>query len=166
MRAKFLLFAVLALLPGACSGTGSDNRAPPPIDRELLAGKWKSNSESQIVAGYEFGADGALKVTIRGMEQPVVGRYAWNGERTLGLEYEVTADVQQAYEAAAKAYKDDVADRIKAGKLPDRAGPSMLAAVRDKWPAGETFQVAISEKPRLLMLTREGEGTQTFEKTD
>jgi hypothetical protein len=164
MRAKILLVAVLAQLPGACSGTGA--HAPPPINKQLLTGRWKNSSESQIVAGYEFGEDGALKVTIRGMEQPIVGRYTWNGERTLGLEYQATADVQRAYEAAAKAYKDDVMDRIQAGKLPGQAGPSILRGVRDKWPASETLQVAISDKPRLLMLAREDEGSETFEKAD
>jgi hypothetical protein len=166
MRAKTLLIVSLAVLSGACSGAGSGTNAPPPIDKKLLAGKWKSSSESLIITGYEFGEEGTLKVTIRGMEKPIEGRYAWNGERTLGLEYQTTAEVQQAYEAAAKAYKENVEAQIKSGKLLDRAGPSMLSGVPDKWPTAETIQVAISETPRLLILTKEGEGSQTFEKAD
>jgi len=100
------------------------------------------------------------------MDKPIERRYAWNGERTLTLEYQTTGEVQQAYEAAAKAYKENVEAQIKSGKLSERAGPSMLGGVPDKWPAAETVQVAITEKPRLLIFTREGEGSQTFEKAD
>jgi hypothetical protein len=164
MRAKLLLVAILAFVLGACSRTGAP--APPPLDKHLLTGKWKSTSEAQLVAGYEFAEDGAVKVTIRGMEQPIAGRYAWSGERTLDLEYPPAAETQQAYEAAAKAYKDDVQDRIKAGKLPDRAGPSILSAVRDKWPTSEALRVALSDQPRQLTLINESGGSQTFEKAD
>src|SRR6266851_5243476 len=138
MRLRLLLVAGFALLVGACSGTGTGAKAPAPLDKQLLIGKWKNSGELRLVTGYEFAEGGTLKVTIRGMEQPVAGRYAWKGERTLGLDYEAGAEVQQVYQAAAKAYKDDVNDRIKAGKLPDRAGPSILGAVREKWPNSET----------------------------
>jgi hypothetical protein len=164
MRAKFLLVAGLFLLLGACSSKVS--QAPPPLNKQLLTGKWKNSSEVQLIAGYEFSDDGALKVTVRGMDLPVLGRYTWSGERTLDLDYKAEADVQKAYAAAAKAYKDDVQDRIKAGKLPDRASSSILGAVRDEWPASETVHVGISEQPRLLMLGSEGGGSQTFEKAD
>ncbi len=168
MRAKFLLVAGLVFFVGACSGTGqgTGNRAPAPLHKQLLTGKWKNSGDLVLVTGYEFAEDGTLKVLIRGMAQPVAGRYAWNGERTLGLEYQAGADVQQAYEAAVNAYKDEVNTRVKAGKLPDRALPSILGAVRDKWPSSETFRVAMSEKPATLMLSDEQGASQTFEKAD
>ncbi len=166
MRARLLLVAGLALLAGACSGTGTGAKAPAPPDKQLLTGKWKNSGELLLVTGYEFAEDGTLKVTIRGMEQPVAGRYTWKGERTLDLEFDAGADVQQAYEAAAKAYKDDVNNRIKAGKLQDRAGPPILGAVRDKWPNSETFQVGLSAKPPTLILSDEHGAPKTFEKAD
>jgi hypothetical protein len=167
MRAIFPLVAVLALLLGACSRTQTDSHAPPPLDKQLLTGKWKSASEMLLVTGYEFAEDGSFKMTIRRMEQPVLGRYAWNGERTLGLEYQLSPDVQQAYKDAAKALREDVTERIRTGKLLDRAGPSILGTVRDEWPASETIQVSLAEKPRLLMIGAEGGGaSQTFEKVD
>lgn len=162
MRARHLLVGGLALILGACSGGGGS--APPPINKQLLAGKWKNASEVQFITGYEFADDGTVKMTVRGMEQPVRGRYTW-GERTLDLEYQA-ADVQQAYKAAAKAYKEDLAQRIKDGKLYDRAGASMSAAVRDELPTKETLQVGLSEQPRLLILTNESAVSQTFEKGD
>jgi hypothetical protein len=131
----------------------------------LLVGKWKNVSATQFIAGYDFTADGAVTLTVQGMKQPIPGRYTWSGERTLDMEYQA-ADVQQAYEAAAKAYKDQVKERIETKKLTDKAGPSMLAMVADKLPAKEMFTVGISD-PRVLILTHPESGaSQTFEKTD
>jgi hypothetical protein len=166
MRAKLLFVVGLALLLGACAGNVNKPVPPAPLKKELLAGKWKNSSDDQIIAGYEFAEDGTLTVTIRKMEKPVLARYTWNGERTISVEYQAPADVLQAYKATAKAYKDDVMDRIKTGKLPERAGPSILSSVQDELPASETFHVAIAEQPRLLMLGREEGGSQTFEKAD
>jgi hypothetical protein len=100
-------------------------------------------------------------MTVNGMKQPVPGRYSWDGERTLRVEYQL-ADVQQAYREAAKAYKDDVVDRIKRKILTERAGPSMLGAVPDELPAGEKFQVGISDQPRMLILNSEQGASQTY----
>jgi len=163
MRVPHLLVGCLALLLGACSG--SDGRAPPPLNKELLAGKWKNVSEAQFIAGYEFADDGTVKMSIQGMGQPVQGRYTWSGERTLDLEYQAAPDLQQAYQAAARAYKDQLTDSIKAGKLYDRAGASMSAAVRDELLAKETVQVGLSEQPRLLILINASAVSQTFETT-
>jgi hypothetical protein len=164
VRAKLLLVGGLALLLGACSGKGG--HAPPPLNKQLLAGKWKNSSDVQFVAGYEFAEDGTLKMTLRGMRRPVPGRYTWSGERDLDLEYQGAEGVRQAYQEAAKAYKDQVRDRIKSGELPDRAGPSILGTVRDELPAKETLRVSLSEQPRLLILGGEGGASQTFEKAD
>jgi hypothetical protein len=163
MRAKLVCLVVFALLPGACSRSTSGTQPPAPLDKSLLPGKWKNSSDSQLVSGYEFDADGVLRVAIRGMEHPLLGRYSWEGDRDLNLEYQTLPEVQQAYEAAAKAYKDDVLKQIKDGKLPDRAGPSIIGAVRNSWPEKETVKVAISDKPRLLILGSEGGVSQTFE---
>ena len=57
-------------------------------------------------------------------------------------------------------------ERVKAKKLYDKAGLSIAATVREEVPAKETLQVAISEEPRLLILTSEGGSSQTFNKAD
>lgn len=166
MRATLLLAGVLALLAGACSDKGGKGgHASPPLNKQLLAGKWKNVSDVLLITGFEFGADGTVKMTVQGMKQPVAGRYTWSGERTLDLEYQA-ADVQQAYQAAAKAYKDDLKEQAKKGKLYDRAVTSMSAAVRDQLPAGEKFQVALPEGERLLILVNESGATQNFEPAD
>src|SRR5262249_7627090 len=136
----------------------------PPLDKRLLSGTWKNSSDVQLISGYEFADDGGLKVSIRGMAQPLTGRYSWNGDRSLSLEYQMPDEGQQAYAAAAKEYKEDVRDRIKEGKLLDRAGPSIIGSVRDTWPANEIVQVGgLSEKPRMLIINSEGGVSQTFD---
>jgi hypothetical protein len=164
MRAKFLVVAGVALFLSSCGGGG--NPAPPPIDKKLLAGKWKSTSDFPFIVGYEFAEDGTMKTTVRGMDKPAPGRYSWGGERTLNLEYDAKDDVRQAYQAAVKAYQKEVEDRIKGGKLDSRAGPSILGAVPDALPTNETFRVGMSEKPRLLILNNDSGVSQTLEKAD
>jgi hypothetical protein len=166
MRAKPLLVGGLALLLGACS-SGKVSHAPPPLNKELLVGKWKTGSEAQFIAGYEFAADGALKLTLRGMRQPVPGRYAWSGERTLDLEYQPSEELKQAYQAAVRGHRDRVQELVTSGQLPDRAAPSILGGLRDELPAKEMYQVALTDKPRALTLIVPGTGgTRMFEKAD
>jgi hypothetical protein len=169
MRAKLLLVGGLVLFLGACTGsggTGNAGRAPPPLNKQLLAGKWKNASKAQFIAGYEFAEDGTLKMTVQGMDQPIHGRYSWSGERALDLEYPAAAEVRQAYQTAAKAYKERVEQRIKAKELSDKAGPGLLASVEDDLPAKETFRVGISDKPRLLLLTAENGASRNFEEAE
>jgi hypothetical protein len=174
MRARRLLIGGLALLLlaggvalvyAAWSGRGNSH-APPPLNKQLLAGTWKSESDTLFVTGYEFAGDGTFKMMLQGMEQPLEGRYAWSGERTLDLEFPTDPKVQQAYKEAAKAYKDQLDALIKAGKLYDRAGPSLKSTVRDELPAKQTLRVAISERGPLLIISTEDGASQTFEKGD
>jgi hypothetical protein len=163
MRAT-LLFGGLALLAAGCAA--KVNPAPPPPNKQLLNGKWKNSSEFQLISGYEFAEDGTVKMTVRGMNKPVTGTYAWNGDRALDLKYRAEGDVAKAYATTAKVYKEEVKDLVKSGKLPDRAAPSILATVRDELPAEETLKVGLSEQPRLLFLTQENQAAQTFEKVE
>jgi hypothetical protein len=165
MRVKLLLVGVLAVPLGACSEKVS--RAPPPIDKQLLTGKWKNSSETQFISGYEFAKDGTMKMLVKGMEKPVPGRYEWSGDRTLEVKFQTEEDVQKAFRAAAKAYKDGVQERIKSGQLTDRAGPSILRSIPDELAAEETFQASFSDKPRLLILVKAATGaSQTYEPAD
>ncbi len=164
MRAKLLLVGGLALLLGACGGKSS--QAPPALNKQLLTGKWKNTAELSLVAGYEFAGDGTLKMNVRGMDKPVPGRFTWGGDHDLNLKYEGGDDVKKAYQAAAKAYKDEVQERIKKGTLPERAGPSILGAIRDELPAEETFRVGLPESGRTLVLTDPGGAVQKFEKAE
>jgi hypothetical protein len=166
MRGTQLLLGGLVLLLPACSG-GKSGHAPPPLKKELLAGKWNNSSDALFLLGYEFAEDGTAKATFKGMKQPVPARYTWTGDRTLELKYQAGPKVRQAYKQAARAYKDDLKAKVKAKKLSDKAGPSMAAAVQAELPAREEFRVAISEKPPRLILTEEESGAKhEFEQED
>jgi hypothetical protein len=166
MRAKLLLLGGLSLLVGAC--TAKVNHAPPTFDHELLIGKWQNRADL-FVTGYEFAKDGSLTMSVKGMDKPIPGHYSWNGERALELQYQLSPDMQKAYQAAVKAYKDGVTEGIQSKRIPDRAGPGMLSAARHELPAKETLRASIStaEKPHLLMLTDETSGnTMTLERVE
>jgi hypothetical protein len=166
MRTKVLLIGILALVLGACTEKRSAPTPPPLPDKTLLPGKWKNSSENQFLTGCEFDKDGGVKLMFWGMKEAVPGRYTWSSERTVDLEYSKEADVQQAYEAAAKAYKKDINDRIKQKKVDGRAGPTLLGRVADKLPDKETFSVGIVD-PKLLVLSRRGALlTMQFDKED
>ena len=158
MAAKLLLAGGLALLLACCAGKVS--HAPPPLNKQLLTGKWKSASGDAFLLGYDFADDGTFQMTIWHMDRPVPGRYAWAGERDLELDYRETPEVRRAYEAALKAYRE------KVEAMPGLARPSMLRPVRDELPAKETLRAGLSEKPPLLILTREDGFSQTLERAD
>jgi hypothetical protein len=158
MRAKLLLAGTLALLLAGCSGRVS--HAPPPLNKQALTGKWRSPAPESFILGYDFADDGTFTMTVWHMDRPVAGRYAWSGERDLDLDYQVTPEVRQAYEAAVKAYKEKVND------LPGLARPSMLRLVRDELPARETVRVGISETRPELILTPDNGMSQNFLKAE
>src|SRR5262249_50190306 len=142
-RGRYLLVGGLALLLAGCSGSKTGS-APPSLNKELLAGKWSNSSDVLFLRAYDFAEDGTAKATFQGIRKPISARYTWSADRVLELEYPVGREVRQAYKRAAKAYKDDVRARVKAKKLSDKAGPSMVAAVQDELPAREKFLVALS----------------------
>jgi hypothetical protein len=167
MRTMVLLMGILALALGACSDKRSSSTVPPLPDKTLLPGKWKNNMQNHFLTGCEFDEDGGVKVMFWGMKGAVLARYTWSSERTVDMEYSKEADVQQAYEAAAKAYRNDINDRIKQKKLDRRAGPTLLGRVANKLPEKETFSVGIAD-PKFLVLSRRGGAPLTlqFEKED
>lgn len=165
MRATFLLVGSVALLFGGCAGKSNDH-APPPLDKQLLIGKWKSSAGLALVTGYDFAEGGTFQMNVAGMDKPVTGRYNWGGDRDLVLKYEANEDGKKAYAAAAKAYKDEVRQRVEQGTLPDRALPGILGTVRDELPAEATFRVGLTEKPRLLMLNTSDGVALRFERAE
>src|SRR5260370_35348464 len=71
MRATPLLWiGGLGLLVSGCSGSkgvGTASLAPPPLNKDLLVGKWKNpidNPAVQFNLRYEFAGDGTLKRTF------------------------------------------------------------------------------------------------------
>jgi hypothetical protein len=164
-----ILIGILAILIGglvwvlafSAGGGWGHGGQPLPIDHQLLIGRWKNDTDHLLITGFDFAGDGTLKMTVKGMKQPVPGRYAWDADRTLSIEYQ-RADVRQAYQAAAKAYRDEV---IK--KAGDRTvAPFMLNTFQEELPAAEKFQVGMSDRPRLLILNNDQGFSQKFVPAD
>lgn len=164
MRIICLLIASLGLFVGACSSKGGGKtHAPPPLDKDLLMGKWKRESSVLFLAGYEFAADGTVKISFLGMKQPIKGHYTWSGDRAVNVEYPQDEGVRKDYEAAAKAYKEDVKKKLETKEYSERAGPTLLRSVAEKLPEKERLGVGISD-PKYLILVREDSSNMTFQK--
>ena len=158
MRLTVLLVGGLVLLLVGCRSRVP--HPPPPLNQHLVAGKWTNLAHDQLILGYDFADDGTFQMTVWHVEQPVPGRYSWNGERDLDLDYQVTPEMEKAYEAAVKDYRE------KVNELPGLARPSMLRPVRDELPEKETLRVGLSEKPPELILTREDGYSQNFKREE
>jgi hypothetical protein len=163
MRAKLLLVGGLALLLGACGA--KTTHGPPPLNKQLLVGKWKNPSELVLITGYEFAEDGAFKMTVQGTDRPVPGRFTWSGERDLDLKYE-GEEARKAYQAAAKALKDKVQGRMDKKELDGRVGSAILASIHEELPAEEKVRVGLADPGRLLVLTTPDGESRRFDKAE
>lgn len=167
MHTKLICAASLALLLGAC--TKKAVYAPPsPPNKELLIGKWKTDSPTLFVLGYDFAADGSVKTHIHGLKEPIPAHFTWNGERAIDVEYK--PEDQKKLKEAAKVYKDWVraeAKNKKEGAVSGRAEASMLGRVPDDPPVKETFNVSLTEKPQVTLTLRTSDGGSTiFDKAE
>ncbi len=162
MRVPFLTFGILLLFLGACSSKKEGAvHGPPPLNKDLLRGKWKRETTAVFRTQSEFGDDGIVKITVQNMKEPIKAKYGWSGDRMVDVIFPKEEEVRKAYEAAAKAYKDDIKEKLESKKLTDRAGPGMLAAVDDTMPEKETYRVGISD-PNFLVLTLENFNDMKF----
>jgi hypothetical protein len=81
------------------------------------------------------------------------------------VEYSTAEDVHKAYEAAAKAFKDEIRQRMEKRELDGKVGTGMMVTVKDRLPAKESFKAAISD-PRYLILTRQDGSMMSFDKVE
>jgi hypothetical protein len=146
------------LLP-AC-GPGQVKKDDPTITpvskyKELLVGKWQSDENEAFIQGYEFASDNTLKMIVKGMEEPVPGKFSWSSDREMDLEYNRTPDVKKGYAAAARAYKQPTRKRLVEGKVSGQIAEGMkkrLDAIPDELPATETVKVILAETPQAVLI--------------
>ncbi|HZV04839.1 MAG TPA: hypothetical protein VE999_07130 [Gemmataceae bacterium] len=155
MRATTFLVLIgsLVLFQGACSS--KKETPPPPLNKELLMGKWKFPTGTLFLLGYEFGSDGTLKMKVQGIKQPITCQYTWSGDRSVQVEYPKEAEVRQAYEAAAKTYKNKIEEDVKNSVMDAKIASGLINGLVETLPDKETFTVGISD-PRYLVLVRSG----------
>jgi hypothetical protein len=160
-----IVLGTLGLLAASCgSGTvRTDDVTPVSKYKEMLVGKWDADLEDQFVQAYEFGPDNKLKVTVKGMKEPISGKYAWQGDRELELEYQAPEEVKKNFAAAIKAIKDPKRKMAEGGGPIGDAVKSSLDSIPDELPAKESVKVILSEKPHdLLIVTLERGLTLNF----
>src|SRR5437660_1645756 len=115
----------------ALSACGSkQTHAPPPLNHDLLIGRWESEDADQFVQGYEFGPDQSVRVSIwRGPE--IAATYSWTANTVLALEYHPSEDVKKRYKETLTAYRDDIKKR--ASKVAGQYGEG-IAQSAAKYP--------------------------------
>jgi hypothetical protein len=152
------LFVILSLLLGACGGC-KHAQAPPPLDKDLLIGKWETDDPEQFVQTCEFAADHSMKMTIKKLPEAVPGKYTWSGDKTLSVEYQPSEEMQKQGKVLLAEIKKE---RKELGeKTGGPTGAGILSSANlypDELPAKEDFQVGLSpvNGPVLLLTTEKG----------
>src|SRR5260370_15344360 len=80
-----ILLVGMALLLGSCGGS-KESHALPPINQDLLVGKWEAEEPEQFIQGCQFEADKSFAMTIWHMPQPLTGTYSWSTDRKIAVE--------------------------------------------------------------------------------
>ena len=171
MRALGLLLAGgLGLLAAACGSRGKidqDDVVPVGKYRELIVGHWQTTEEKNFIQGYEFARDGTLKMTLKGMADPVRARFTWTDDRQLEIEYQAPEAVKKRYAAAVKAYKEPTQKKLDEGKMDERAEHGLrmsLNTIPDELPARQKVGVILAEQPRELLLVSTEATRMTFKR--
>jgi hypothetical protein len=152
---RFFLAAGLGFLMCACSSGPS--RAPTPFHKERLIGKWTAVDKHDFVQGLEFTADNTVNASFHGMEGPVPGKYSWTGERVLEVEFQVSPEIKQAYQKAAKQMQDRIRQEAVKGGKKDMDVEKYAMEYPDELPPKVTFRLngLTDEKPSQLIVDSE-----------
>jgi hypothetical protein len=156
MRAvSLLLTGGLGLLITAC-GNPKVDPGRPVLKKELLVGKWKvteDNEETQYVQDCEF-ADGKLKMTVKGLKEPVPGTYSWADDYTLDVTFQANDDLKKAFKTAIQALKKPRLAKIGDAKdhIPDSQRKS-VEEIPNELPATQKYKVGITEGKQNTLLT-------------
>jgi len=159
MRPAFrLLTCGIGLLLTAC-GTPKEDHSPPPLDKDMLLGKWEADDPEQLVQGYEFAAEKSLRMKLKQVPETVPGTYDWSGNASLTMEYRPSVEAKKASATVLAAVKQDLRDRAK--KTPGPVGAGLENAANnypDELPAKELLRIGLSDRygPVLVITTEKG----------
>jgi hypothetical protein len=153
-------FVLLCLLLILCVGCNrSQGHAPPPLDKDLLIGKWDADEPEQFIQSCEFAADRSCKLTLKSVPEIVPGMYSWTGETKLTLEYRPSEEAQKNCKVFLKKLK--AAIREKGENSPGSTGPALANSANqypDELPAKEEMRVGLADRygPVLILTTESG----------
>src|SRR5262249_43929940 len=94
-----------ALLLGACAGGSKESHAPPPVNRDLLVGKWQADEDEQLIQTWEFAPGDTFKMTLWHMPEPISGKYSWSGSGSLAMQYDLPDETKKACKEALANYR-------------------------------------------------------------
>jgi hypothetical protein len=156
MRTFCLLVAGgLGLLLASCGNSGparTDTVTPVSKYKEMIVGKWEAEGGEQLVQVYEFAPDGKVKVTFKGMKEPVPGNYTWTGDRELTFEYQATEEAKKGFADSVKAYKEPMRKQAQGGGPIGDAMKKSLDAMPDELPAKEKVTTILGDKPHDVLI--------------
>src|SRR5262249_8633906 len=154
------LLAASALCLSAC-GPKEEVHGPPPLDRNMLIGKWEPEEAEQFFQEVEFENDKSFRVSIWHVPEVVPATYSWSGNNMLTVQYHPS-------EAAKKSYKKSLADyRERIKKLAENNIPQYRDVIAksandytDELPAEEELRIGLStterQGPNLTLKTKTG----------
>lgn len=159
MRFAYCFLPVAVCLPLCACGSKEGGHAPPPLDTELLLGKWQAFETDQLIQSFEFKPDQTFSMQIRNVPEVIPGKYSWSGDYSLRLEYQPSEEVQKACRAALKEMKHNMTGA--ASKMGGTIGDNILqsaAKYPDELPAKEELRVGLSDRygPNLSLTTAKG----------
>jgi hypothetical protein len=149
----FLLIAGLFLPLGACGGP-AENRAPPPLNKDLLVGTWITEQKTQLIQKLEIAAGGSLKATFKDVAEAVPGTYTWSDDRALTVAFRPSDAAKNEYKEMAKKLQAEIKESVtrRAGEA---NGANAAAAIPDEVPATENMHVNLSEDQLILTTEKE-----------
>jgi hypothetical protein len=160
----FLGLCLLLLVCGGCKqGQG---QAPPPLDKDMLIGKWEADDPEQFIQTFEFAADHSLKMTIRTLPDVVPGKFEWTGETKLTVEYQPSEEMQKKCRAFLADFKAKTRERGE--KTPGPTGAAITRSADlypDEVPTKDVYQVGLSDRHGpVLIVSTEKELRQRFKR--
>ena len=149
---------LLALFLSACGGSNVSH-APPTINRELLVGKWQATESEQVIQSYEFAADKSIQVRFWNQAEPLKGTYAWTGDNTIAVEYQLPGETKIAYQELLGKFRNHIVDRAKksGGQHVEQIAKSS-EQYTDELLDKQNYRVGLSEgaSPVLVLFTDKG----------
>jgi hypothetical protein len=163
-----VLAGALGLLAVACgeSKVNRDEITPVSEYPELIVGKWVNPDEDPFIQGLEFASDNTLKMTVKGIEEAIRGRYTWSADnnRELEIVYKASAEVKKKYAAAINAHKEPTRKLLtqKGNEKTAYGLQKSLEAIPDELPARETIKVILAEKPSPHLIVNYAARTRKY----
>jgi hypothetical protein len=141
----------MSLLLGACGS--SESHAPPPVNRDLLLGKWEAEEPEQLFQTFEFKADKSFIVTFWHKPETVAGNYSWSSDGTISVEFLLSEEAKKACKQTLASFREDIQERGK--NLKGQYGQQVSDSAKrfpDELLEKRDYRVGISEGKIVVLV--------------